>query len=364
MLKEYDDDFSKLFRVCAMFDYEMDNNGTNLSAMSASLKDYAVKKDYKPVEEAAVCALLEHSVRLSERQDKLSTRFSVLTDTLTEANQWAVMDNADSITSEHITRAIKKREERFNLYASKYSSMLENNEIFIDTEGFKVGQINGLCVMQTDDFCFGMPTRITASTYTGKAGVVNIEKEAEMSGPTHDKGVHILTGYLGSKYAQSFPLTLSCRICFEQSYSGVDGDSASSTETYAIISSLSGVPLNQSIAVTGSVNQRGEIQPIGGATYKIEGFFRLCKHRGLTGKQGVMIPSSNVKDLVLCDEVVEAVKAGSFHIYAIDTIDDGLELLTGKKAGRELANGGYSKGSVHALAYAKLKSYFKKSCEQ
>jgi predicted ATP-dependent protease len=242
--------------------------------------------------------------------------------------------------------------------------MILSNDIMIATEGEQVGQINGLCVMETSEITFGMPTRITASTYMGKAGVVNIEKEAEMSGSIHDKGVQVIIGYLGGKYAQEFPLALSCRICFEQNYNGVDGDSASSTELYAIISSLSGLPINQQLAVTGSVNQMGEIQPIGGVTYKIEGFFNICKSRGLTGKQGVIIPVQNEKDLTLSDEVIEAVKDGKFHIYSVTSIDDGIELLMGKEAGKPTKNGHYPRGSVHHRVYTKLKSNYEKSAEE
>jgi predicted ATP-dependent protease len=242
--------------------------------------------------------------------------------------------------------------------------MITENEIMIDTTGSVVGQINGLCVMETGDVTFGMPTRITASTYMGKAGIVNIEKEAEMSGSIHDKGIQVIIGYLGKKYAQQFPLTLSCRVCFEQSYNGVDGDSASSTELYAIISSLSNMPINQELAVTGSVNQMGQIQPIGGVTYKIEGFFAICKARGLTGTQGVIIPVQNEKDLTLSDEVVEAVEDGKFHIYSITSIDDGIELLMGAKAGTQTKSGSYTRGSVHYKAYSKLASNYKKSTEE
>ena len=242
--------------------------------------------------------------------------------------------------------------------------MIVDDEIMIATEGSRVGQVNGLCVMELGDYTFGMPTRITASTYTGKAGIVNIEKEAEMSGAVHNKGMQVLVGYLGGKYAQKFPLTLSCRVCFEQSYSGVDGDSASSTEPYAIISSLSELPINQEIAVTGSMNQFGEIQPIGGVIYKIEGFYDICKQRGLTGTQGVMIPRRNVNDLVLKDEVIEAVKDKKFHIYAVDTIDDGIEVLMGKPAGEKLKDESYPYGSVHHLVYEKLNKYYKMTLEE
>lgn len=359
LLKEYDDDFSKLFKICALFDYEMDFSEENINAMLGFVKGYCIKNDLLPIEKKAMCELLEHSVRIAERQDKLTTRFGLICDVLSEADAWARLENAESITDEYIIKAVNKRMERVNIYAKKYSKMISDNEIMIDTTGEAVGQINGLCVMEMGDYTFGMPTRITASTYTGKAGIVNIEKEAEMSGSIHDKGMQVLIGYLGGKYAQKYPLTLSCRVCFEQSYNGVDGDSASSTETYAIISSLSGCPINQQLAVTGSMNQKGDIQPIGGVTYKIEGFFDVCNERGLTGSQGCIIPSSNVKDLVLKDEVVAAVKAGDFHIYAIDNIDDGIELLMNKKAGKRLAGGGYSKDSVHYLAANKLKSYYR-----
>lgn len=363
LLKEYDDDFSKLFKICALFDYEMDYNDENINSMLGFVKAYCDKKSLLPLDMGAMNTLTEYSVRLSERQDKLTTRFGLICDIIEEADTWARLDGCDKIDGSYVSKAINKRLERVNIYAKKYGKMISDNEILIDTEGLAVGQINGLCVMEMGDYTFGMPTRITASTYTGKAGIVNIEKEAEMSGSIHDKGMQVLIGYLGGKYAQKYPLTLSCRVCFEQSYNGVDGDSASSTETYAIISSLSECPINQELAVTGSMNQKGQIQPIGGVTYKIEGFFDVCRERGLTGSQGCIIPSSNVKDLVLKDEVVEAVKEGRFHIYAIDTIDDGIELLMGKKAGKLLASGGYSKGSVHYLVENKLKNYYKKASE-
>lgn len=361
LLKVYDDDFSKLFKICAMFDYEMETNSDNIAAVMGFIKSYTEKENILPFDAGSIAELLEFSARIVERQDKMTTRFGILCDIISEAQVWAKLSNSDTITAEFMKKAIVKREERVGGYAKKYRKMITDNEIMIDTTGSKVGQINGLCVMELCDHTFGMPTRITASTYTGKAGIVNIEKEAEMSGSIHDKGVQVLTGYLGGKYAQKFPLTLSCRICFEQSYSGVDGDSASSTETYAIISSLSGLPINQELAVTGSMNQHGEIQPIGGVTYKIEGFFDICYQRGLTGNQGVIIPRANIRDMVLKNEVIEAVKNNKFHIYAIDNIDDGIELLMGVKAGRTLVRGGYTKDSVHCKAYEKLKSYYKLS---
>lgn len=363
ILKNYDDDFSKLFKICAMFDYEMENNSTNISSVLSFVKNYCNENKLLPLDAGGAAELMEYSARLAERQDKMSTRFGILCDIITEADVWARLEDESIIKGQHIEKAVEKREERVNSYAKKYKKMITDNEIMIDTTGKKVGQINGLCVMEVSDHIFGMPARITASTYTGKAGIVNIEKEADMSGSIHDKGVQVLTGYLGGKYAQKFPLTLSCRVCFEQSYSGVDGDSASSTETYAIISSLSGMPINQELAVTGSMNQLGEIQPIGGVTYKIEGFYDICSQRGLTGNQGVIIPRTNIKDLVLKDEVVEAVKNNKFHIYAIDNIDDGIELLMGAKAGKKLSRGSFTKDSVHYKAYEKLKGYYKLSAE-
>ena len=241
--------------------------------------------------------------------------------------------------------------------------MINNSTLLIDTEGFKVGQINGLTVMSIGDYSFGLPARITANTYVGKNGIIDIEREVEMSGSSHSKGILILSGYLGEMFAQDMPLSLTASLCFEQLYNGVDGDSASSTELYAILSSLSGIPINQSIAVTGSVNQKGEIQPIGGVNEKIEGFFKICKTRGLNGSHGVMIPKLNEKNLNLSDEVVEAVKQGLFHIYAISTIEQGIEILTGVPAGKRDESGRFTSGSVNSLAYAKLKKYAKISKE-
>ena len=235
--------------------------------------------------------------------------------------------------------------------------MIQNGTIMIDTTGEKVGQINGLSVMNIGDYSFGKPAKITANTYVGKSGIVNIEREVEMSGTTHSKGVMILSAYIGEKFAQDRPLSLAASLCFEQMYNGVDGDSASSTELYAILSSLSELPIKQNIAVTGSVNQKGEIQPIGGLTDKIEGFFNICKLRGLTGDQGIIMPYQNIKNLNLNDEVIKAVKDGMFHIYAIKNVDEGIELLTGVPAGKKNKNGEYPAGSVNYLVNEKLKKY-------
>lgn len=364
MMREYDDDFDKFFKICAMFDYEMDCNDDNISGMLSFIKTFSENHNTLPVTHDGVNKLFEYSSRLAESREKLTTRFSLINDILCEADTWARLENAEAIDAYFIKKAINKKTDRVNLYSKKYNEMIVNNEIMIDTKGKRVGQINGLCVMETSNLTFGMPTRITATTYMGKAGLVNIEKEAEMSGSIHDKGVQVITGYLGRKYAQDFPLTMSCRICFEQNYNGVDGDSASSTELYAILSSLSGIPINQELAVTGSVNQMGDVQPIGGVTYKIEGFFEICKKRGLTGSQGVIIPVQNEKDLTLSDEVIEAVKDGKFHIYSISDIDEGIELLLGTKAGKVNKNSSYPRGSVHYKVYNKLKSNYAKSVDE
>jgi predicted ATP-dependent protease len=254
-----------------------------------------------------------------------------------------------------VDKAIEKGMDRVNLIEEKLQEMIEDGTIMIDTEGMVNGQVNGLSVYQLGDHTFGKPSRITTSISMGKAGIINIEREADLSGPTHNKGVLILSGYLREKYAQDNPLTLSASICFEQSYSGVEGDSASSTEVYALLSSLSGLPLRQEIAVTGSVNQKGEIQPIGGVNYKIEGFFDVCKAKGLTGSQGVMIPHQNVEDLMLRKDVVEAVAKNKFHIYPVSTIDQGIEILTGVKAGERKKDGTYDSGSVNYLVDQKLR---------
>lgn len=361
LLHEYDEDFEKLFKIRADFDYEMNRTSENTQKLASFIRSFTERENTGSFSAEAVAKVVEYSSRLVERQDKLTTRFNHLTEVLCEAATWAKLAGDSIITGSHIDKAIYEKVQRLKMYEEKLSEMLEEEIILIDTNGEKIGQINGLAVYDMGSYEFGNPTRITATTYLGKAGIVNIEKEAEMSGPTHNKGVQVITGYLGQTYAQDYPLSLSCRICFEQNYSGIDGDSASSTELYAILSSLADVPINQELAVTGSVNQRGEIQAIGGVTFKIEGFFNLCKKRGLTGSQGVIIPNSNINDLVLNDEVVEAVKTGKFHIYPISNIDEGIEMLMGVSAGKKDKNGKFPINSIHGRVMKKLKEYYKKS---
>lgn len=359
LLSTYDEEFDKFFKIRADFDYEMPRSQENMLKIAQFIKGFTMREKTMDFDVSAVCAVVEYSSRAAERQNKLSTRFNHLAEILGEAAAWARLDGAEMVTAKHVQKTIVEKEDRLRLYEEKLDEMLEENVIMIDVDGAEVGQINGLAVLDMGSYAFGNPSRITATTYVGKSGIVNIEKEARMSGQTHDKGVQIITGYLGQTYAQKFPLSLSCRVCFEQNYNGIDGDSASSTELYCILSSLAELPIRQDLAVTGSVNQKGEIQAIGGVTYKIEGFFDLCKKRGLTGKQGVIIPVSNIRDLVLKDEVVEAVKEGVFHIYPISTIDEGIALLMSTPAGEKDEKGEYPPDSVHGKVMAKLKAFWK-----
>jgi len=301
--------------------------------------------------------VVEYTSRLSDDKNKLSTRFNEIGEIISEASTWAKLSKKKLVTKDFIDKALTERIERVKKYDSKYLEMIEENTLLISTSGFEVGVINGLTVMTIGDYTFGKPSRITANTYMGKSGIINVERETDMSGPSHSKGVLILSGYLGETFAQDFPLSLTASLCFEQLYNGVDGDSASSTEAYAILSSLSGMPINQSIAVTGSVNQKGFIQPIGGVNEKIEGFYQVCKTNGLDGSHGVIITIQNVRNLHLSDEVIESVKNGEFHIYAISTLDEGIEILTGVPAGKKNKDGKFPAGTIKYLAYEKLKQY-------
>jgi predicted ATP-dependent protease len=286
---------------------------------------------------------------------KLSTRFAEVADIAREANFYAQEESAEFVTGEHVKKAIEEKVFRSKMIQEKIQEMIKRGFFLIDTENEKVGQINGLSVASLGDFAFGIPSRVTVSIGLGKEGIIDIEREARMGGPIHTKGVLILGGYLNERYAKDKPLSLTARLVFEQNYEGVEGDSASSTELYAILSNLSGLPIKQNIAVTGSVNQKGEVQAIGGVNEKIEGFFEVCKAMGFSGKQGVMIPQSNIQNLMLKEEVVEAVKRGMFHIYSVKTIDEGIEVLTGLKAGTRDEAGNFEEGSVNALVDKRFK---------
>ncbi|MDR3560047.1 MAG: AAA family ATPase [Negativicutes bacterium] len=357
MAFNYDEDFRKLFKVFADFDTEMENNAVNVEKLAGFVASTVHREKLKHFDRPAVAKIVEHATRLAGSQRKLTTQFNDIVDLLCEADTWATMDNSPLVRIPHIQRAIVEKRNRYNKYEEKLQEMFAEGKLLVDTDAEKVGQVNGLAVLSVGEYMFGKPSRITANTYLGRSGVVNIERETKMSGTSHSKGVMILSGYLGQKYAQRNPLTLTASLTFEQLYDGVDGDSASSTELYAILSSLAEVPIRQSIAVTGSVNQKGEVQPIGGATEKIEGFFAVCKLKGMTGKQGVMIPHQNINNLTLSDEVVAAVQEGQFHIYPVKTIDEGIEILTGVPAGEIGPDGSYPAGSIHQRVCHKLKEY-------
>ena len=356
-----DADFRKLFKIKVEFEDDAPLTAENMNKLAKVVQGFCQSEELPPLDKSGMAKIIEFASRLANDQTKLSTKFSEITQIVGEAATLAKLRKEKVIVGSTVDEALVQRNERVQKYNEKYIEMINNRTLLIDTQGFKVGQINGLTVINIGDYSFGLPARITANTYVGKSGIIDIEREVDMSGSTHSKGILILTGYLGEMFAQDIPLSLTASLCFEQLYNGVDGDSASSTELYAILSSLSGIPINQAIAVTGSVNQNGDIQPIGGVNEKIEGFFKICKLRGLDGSHGVMIPKLNEKNLNLSDEVVQAVKENKFHIYAISTIEQGIELLTGVPAGKKDETGRFPAGSINSLAYARLRKYAKVS---
>ncbi|MFO7867376.1 MAG: ATP-binding protein [Candidatus Aminicenantes bacterium] len=343
-----DPDFQKIFKVKSEFDSETQKNEDVLKKYVGFIKKIVDEENLTAFDKSAIAALVEYATRLAGRQRKITTRFHILADLIRESNYLASEENQDKVTRVHVEQAIKDRFERVSLIEDKIAEMIDEGTILIDTEGKAVGQVNGLSVYPlAEEAGFGKPTRITASTSVGRAGVINIEREANLSGRTHNKGVLILSGYLRGKYCQNRPFSLSASIAFEQSYSGVEGDSASSTEIYAILSSLSQLPLRQDIAVTGSVNQKGEIQAIGGVNEKIEGFFDVCRKKGMNNSQGVIIPAQNVQNLMLKPEVIEACREGRFFIYPIKTVDEGMEILTGFKAGDLKEDGTFEEDTIN-----------------
>jgi len=354
-LLRYDEDVLKIFKVRADFDASMDKTDDSIHQVAAFIKATTDEEKLRPFDRTAVAALVEEAVRMTGRQEKISTSFSDIADLVREADFWAGDESVSYVKESHVDEAIEAKINRSNMMEARIQEMIDRGTLMIDADGEVVGQVNGLSVYALGDHMFGKPTRITASSSMGRAGIINIEREADMSGNTHNKGVFILSGYLRQKYAQDKPLTVSASIAFEQSYGGVDGDSASSTEIYALLSSLSGIPIKQYVAVTGSVNQKGEVQAIGGVNQKIEGFYDCCLKKGLNKKQGVMIPESNVKDLMLRKDVVEAVEKGLFHIYPVKNVDEGVKILTGKKAGQRKVDGTYPGGSINYLVNKKLR---------
>jgi ATP-dependent Lon protease len=354
LLYDYEDDFKKIFKVRVEFDEEMNWSDEVYRHYGGRLRKLVDDEKLLHFDRTAVASILEHGVRLAGRRGKITTRFFDLADLARESSYAARHAGGTIVTAGHVRAALDAKIDRHNLLETKIREMIEQNLVFIDTDGGRAGQINGLSVMEIGGYAFGKPVRITASVAMGKSGLINIEREANLSGRFHDKGVQIISGYLRRTFAQDKPLSLSASVCFEQSYSGVDGDSASSTEIYALLSALSGIPIRQDLAVTGSVNQQGDVQPIGGVNQKIEGFYDVCRLKGITGKQGVLIPSENVDDLMLRDEVIEAVACGRFHIYPVATIEQGIEILTGGRAGKRNGTGKFEAGSIFAKVDARL----------
>jgi ATP-dependent Lon protease len=354
ILWQYDEDFKKVFKIKAEFDTVMEYNRKNISHYFQFISRVVHDENLRALDLSGMQAMVEYGRRLARHRKRLSVRFTLVADVIREAGYFARKRRAKQVTARDVHRAVSDRRRRLNLYEDKMQEMYDNETLLVSTTGKAVGQINGLAVLNLGDYQFGRPSRITVNTSLGKAGIINIEREADLSGPLHTKGVAILSGYFRHLFAQDKPMAMSASISFEQSYSGVDGDSASSTEVYAILSSLTNLPIKQGIAVTGSVNQKGEIQPIGGVNEKIEGFFDVCKSRRLTGYQGVMIPHQNVQDLLLRPDVTEAVKKGKFHIYPVKTIAEGVEILTGVPGGRRKPRGGFTAGTVFARADEKL----------
>ena len=347
LLLKHDPEFKQLFKIKADFDNRMDKHNAHLQEYAKVICRICQDENLRHLNKEALARIIEHSVRLAGSQDKLSAMFALIADVIREASFWAAEAGSKFIQAEHVDKAIDQHIYRSNLIQEKIKDMIHKGLIIIDHKGKKTGQVNGLAVIDLGDFAFGKPSRITASLGLGRGGLIDIEREAKLGGRLHSKGVMILNGFIHNRYAQDTPLSLSARLVFEQSYEEVEGDSASSAELYALLSRLAQIPIKQGIAVTGSVNQNGEVQAIGGINEKIEGFFEICKTKGLDGKQGVLIPESNVKNLMLKDKLLPSIRSGKFHIYPVKTIDEGIEVLTGVKAGKRLRNGNFEPDSIN-----------------
>jgi lon-related putative ATP-dependent protease len=355
LLYYYDPEFAELFKVKVDFGYHVARTPENVLGCARVLATCCREEDLRPFNRSGVAKLVEHSSRMVEDQDRLSASFGAILDVAREANFWAERNGHDQVAAEDVTAAIHARIFRSNRVEELLQAMVLEGTLLIDTQGATVGQVNGIAVIPLGDYMFGKPSRITARTFLGRGGIVDIEREAKTGGRIHSKGMLILSGYLGGRYAGRMPLTMSASVAFEQLYEEVEGDSASSAELYAILSSLSGLPIKQGLAVTGSVNQHGEVQAIGGVNAKIEGFFDVCKARGLTGDQGVLIPASNTRHLMVREDVTEAVRQGQFHVYPVRTIDEGIALLTGVPAGEAKPDGTYPEGTGNFLVHKRLK---------
>jgi lon-related putative ATP-dependent protease len=363
LLTQFDPEFADLFKVQADFHEEMDWDEENQQLYARLIGTMVREAELQPFERGAVARVIEHSARMVGDSEKLSTKGETLGDLLREANHWAQENGNGIVTAQDVQRAIDAQIYRADRLRERMQEAILRDTVLIDTDGEEVGQINGLSIIPLGDFMFGRPTRITARTRMGKGEVVDIEREVELGGPIHSKGVLILSGFLGARYAEEKPLSLSASLVFEQSYGQIEGDSASSAELYSLLSSLAQVPIKQSMAVTGSVNQRGQVQAIGGVNQKIEGFFDICEARGLTGDQGVIIPASNVKNLMLRHDVIDAVGEGRFHIYPVETVDEGIEILTGVPAGERGPDGNYPEGSINFKVEQRLGELAEKRSE-
>lgn len=354
ILSAYEDDFNKIFKIKADFDYEMTRTDKSLNEYAMVIKKLIEAENLLEFEKSAIAKITEYGARYAGQKNKLTTRFAYIADLIRESSFWAKDKNEKVVKANHVVEAYMSSKERHGLYESKVSEMIKEGTILIDTEGEKVGVVNGLAVYESSHFAFGKPTRITASVALGNGNIINVEREAGLSGNTHNKGVLIISGYFKETFGRNFPLSLSASLVFEQGYGLIDGDSASIAEMAALISAISKIPIKQYIAVTGSVNQKGDIQPIGGVNEKIEGFFDVCKQKGLTGFQGVIIPQQNVKDLMLKDEVIDAVSSNQFHIYSVKRIEEAIEILTGIKVGNRLKNNKFEEDTVYGLVEKEL----------
>ena len=359
LLYEYEEDFRKIFKVRVEFDEEMAMSDGVIAEYAGRLRALSEKENLFPFDRGAFAAMLEYGVRQAGRRNKVTARFVDIADLAREAHYSAAATGETVVRAHHVRLALFSKIERHNLIETRIREMIEEGTLLVDVSGARVGQVNGLSVLEIGGYSFGKPVRITATAALGKAGLINVEREANLSGRFHDKGVQIIAGYLRSQFAQDKPLSLAASICFEQSYSGVDGDSASSTEIYALVSALSGLPLRQDIAVTGSINQQGDIQAIGGVNEKIEGYFDVCRIKGLTGTQGVMIPEANVEDLMLREDVLDAVQSGKFHVWPVGKIEQGIEILTRVSAGSRNGAGKFDAGTVFALVDERLREMAK-----
>ncbi|HIJ68064.1 MAG TPA: AAA family ATPase [Deltaproteobacteria bacterium] len=355
LLYSLDDRFQKLFKVKAHMSDQMDRKPDRVFECSRMIARYCNDHHIKHLDKSGVARVLEYSVELTEDRDKLTLEFGTIADLLRESNYFAGIEGNEVIQRKHVDEAVKKRIYRSNLVEERVKEIIEKDIIWVETEGEKVGQVNGLAVLMTGDHVFGRPNRITATVSVGREGMVSIDRESKMSGATHTKGLMILSSLFRGRFAHNKPIAFSASVCFEQSYGMIDGDSASSTEYYVLVSAISGLPLKQGIAVTGSVSQRGEIQPIGGVNYKIKGFFDICKAKGLTGEQGVMIPHKNIRNLMLDQEVVDAVAEGKFHIWPVTTVEEGLSILMGMDAGKLQEDGSYPEATVYRKVDDRLK---------